>query len=182
MNDKTPVEKEITLDMFEMLMSQPIVVLRVKQGSYSDKADYVASNLREADYKEVMRSGGRCPRKMINNSWKLAGARWIIFFNQEPVALFGVVKGENRIGIPWMVATDSFNNTTMERYFIKNCAKYIDEMFKSGDYLLLQNCIDVDNESSLRWLEWCGFHMDDIINHGPDKSKFQMFSMARRVH
>lgn len=171
----------MNVDIVEILLNQRIAVIKVALG-FIEEADFVASHLREADYKEVKRSSGRCPRKIVNASWSLSDMKWIIFFDRKPVALFGVVDMGNDIGTPWMVATDNFHNIAIVRYFIQNCKNYIKEFFQRSNFVLLYNCVDVENKSSKKWLEWCGFTMEEVIEYGAYNHKFQKFSMPRSIH
>lgn len=174
--------KTINVDVLKLMLDENrIAVLKIKSGFF-EQADLVASNLREADYNEVYRSSGKCPRSLVNLAWKKSCLKWIIFFEKEPVALFGVFDRGNRTGDPWMVATDNFHDPDMELYFARNCRKYVEMFFRCSDFLMLSNCIDVDNTKSIRWLKWCGFKMGDIIKYGPFEKPFIRFSMPRRVH
>lgn len=174
-------KEQVKIDMLNLLLSKPVAVLKIKSG-FVEQSDYVACFLRESDYVEIYRSSGRCPRAIVNISWEISNLKWILFSEGEAVALFGVVNEENKIGIPWMVATDKFSGSKIERYFIKNCKKYIKYMFDLGGYEMLLNCVDVDHKQSIRWLRWCGFTMEDIVIHGPFNKNFQKFFMPRSVH
>ncbi len=175
-------KQTIKVDILDIISKEsPIVALKIQTG-FSIEANHVACNLRESDYKEILRSCGRCPREMVNRSWRLPGLRWIIFSNKEPVALFGVVDCDNKTGTPWMVTTDKFHDKEVEKYFIKHCKRHVELFFELGGYELLYNCVDVENEMAINWLQWCGFTMDEIVEHGPQNKPFWKFSMYRSVH
>lgn len=184
MKDKGKIKSKVfnvEIDALDLLLKPTVAVLKIKSG-FLDQADHIASHLRKQDYQEIYRSTGRCPKSITNKSWKISDLKWITFFKREPVALSGVVDGENNTGIPWMVATDKFHNNEVESFFLNNCRKYVTDIFLFKDYNLLKNCIDAKNTKALKWLEWCGFTLEEEMPFGVFNLPFIKFFMSRNVH
>lgn len=155
-----------------------IEVFKIHSG-FVKEAYHVITNLRETDYQEVYTSSGKCPVRILKISWEISLAKWIIFTDSRPVAIFGVVDYGKDFGVPWMVATPELN--LMKRYLIENSRKYICEMFEWGEFSCLVNYIDIRNKLSKKWLTWCGFTMGEIIPYGKFNKPFQKFYMIKNV-
>lgn len=176
MTDKAK-EKEISVDVFNLLLSQDDVCVVKIQSGFLDEVKHVASHLRKQDYAEVWRSSGACPRLIVRRCWLTSELKWITFYKKKPVAISGVVRDSDLVGVPWMVATDGFHNDEVEDYFLKHSKEYIQQIYDISDFKILTNCIDAENTRAIKWLEWCGAIMGDTILHGPFKKEFKIFHL-----
>jgi hypothetical protein len=78
-------------------------------------------------------------------------------------------------GSPWMLAT-----TVLDDYpivFLKNCKKEL-EVLKTK-YPVLENHIDVRNETAIEWLKWLGFTFEEPEPWGWQGLPFHRFHMGR---
>ena len=79
------------------------------------------------------------------------------------------------IGQHWMIVTDEVDNATLP--FLKNCCYYLNEMQEG--YNNLYNYVYAENYTSIRWLKWMGFTMEDVAPHGPFGEPFHRFYWRR---
>lgn len=74
-----------------------------------------------------------------------------------------------------MLATDEMDRC---RHFVaKHSRLYIWQMM--NDFEILENWVDARNETSIKWLQWCGFHMEEPQPWGYFKMPFRRFWMRK---
>lgn len=74
------------------------------------------------------------------------------------LAMFGVVYFSPGVGSPWLLASDELFDKAKVG-FLKASRSALDAI--QTNYPVLVNRIHKDNVEARRWLEWCGFRVDD---------------------
>ena len=151
-------------------------IIEVYDASYDNYVKDIAMNLRIEDFDEVYAATGGNPFDAVLEDWMTSIRKWIIFNKQNiAVAVLGVrpLTMFSDIGIPWLLGADGLNK--MKMFFIKNSKTIIEEMKKN--FRILINCVDSRYVKAIRWLEWCGFTIDDAVPIGADKVPFHMIYM-----
>jgi hypothetical protein len=135
---------------------------------------YVSCHLREADFDEVFASTGKSPHYAIQEGWAMSSKRWIILNAKDAaVAVLGVRPPEvySNIGIPWLLGTDELDK--ISKFFLKISKPIIGEMTHGYDVLV--NFVDARYEKTVRWLDWCGFTIDEPLPFGELQLPFHRF-------
>jgi hypothetical protein len=120
---------------------------------------------------------GEAPIFAVLDSWKNSIRKWIILNSSGiAVAVLGVrtLKENADIGAPWLLGTDGLNQ--MKRFFVKHSKVVLKEICKG--YKLLINRVDARYIEAIRWLEWCGFTIEEPREHGNLKVPFSLFYMT----
>jgi hypothetical protein len=140
----------------------------------------IAQHLRQADKDELSAVVTHSPEKEVFACCEASERKWIVIESEGnlfiPIALFGVSKAKNkeRVGVPWMVATDGLKR--IKSFMIKNSKKYINLIL--SDYDELYNFVDARNVDSIKWLKRCGFKMDEAQPLGHSNVPFRKFHMG----
>ena len=139
----------------------------------------IASRLREADRIEVeatMRPGDSVTSALFR-AYNLSTHRWTGMINNTPIMICGVVPQSviGQIGIPWLVGTDEI--TDVKRQFVQECRQYLDKMQAAYPEELV-NFVDCRNETSIRWLKWMGFDIEEPVPFGNAGEMFHPFRRA----
>lgn len=151
-------------------------VVQVFDNTYDKDVEHVAMLLRQEDFNEVFASTGEHPYDAIMEGWKMSTKRWLIFNEKgEPVAVLGVRPTEmfGDVGIPWLLGTDGL--TKMKKFFMKISKPIIEEMKESFEILV--NYVDSRYVKTTRWLDWCGFIVEDAEPFGKIGLPFHRFYM-----
>lgn len=136
----------------------------------------IAENMRESDRNEVWSSHRHKPLKAVVNAFQQSSLAWTIHHKGFPVAMFGVASGGvlSDTGYPWLLGTDGMYAITRE--FLRFSRYYVNLMQQS--YAVLENWVDVRNTKSMRWLQWCGFKLEEPKPFGFDNLPFSHFTMG----
>lgn len=148
----------------------------VSGNSHAREMRHVSLNLRADDFDEVFASTGESPHLAIEESMLFSLRKWIMYnSNNEPVAVLGVrpITMFSRTGIPWFLGTDGLDK--MKRFFLSISKRIISEMTQG--FNLLVNFVDARYTKSVRWLEWCGFIVEDPEPFGALQLPFHKFYM-----
>lgn len=119
----------------------------------------IALNMREIDQLECRMIGGVEPEEALRVSIKKSTWVKTMEIDGEPVCMFGVAPisllGET--ALPWMLGTDGVKKHN--RAILRHSRKWVEAM--NADYPHLCNVVHADNEISIRWLQWCGFRIQE---------------------
>lgn len=130
---------------------------------------HVAHHLRDADFIELALSrADATPFETVLES--AAGSDWCeaLRVDGRAIVLYGLYPSQMRgSGVPWMVATQDIHR--IERDFVRRCRPVVGRMLDAYPYLY--NQVHCDNETSIRWLRWLGFSIDDAPS-GPGGAFF----------
>lgn len=89
------------------------------------------------------------------------------------VAIFGEIKHDDRIGVPWLISTTEI--TKHRRAFLVACDREVAQMRKRHQVLI--NYTDARYAKALRWLRWLGFEMHDAIPYGANGEPFHPMTL-----
>lgn len=139
-------------------------------GPLSDGAlDYVGRNLREADKLEcsITVAYQYPPTWVLQESVRQSEEVWLARWDQEPVAIFGILSD----GMVWMMGTDKINDIPVKTVVIASRI-WIDTL--KGRHKSLWNFVLRDNDLHVRWLKAMGFDFLREVE-GPVGSTFIEF-------
>lgn len=88
--------------------------------------------------------------------------------NGRVVAMFGDIKHDDRVGVPWLISTTEI--TKHQRAFLIECDREVAAMRQRHDFLL--NYTDARYVKALRWLRWLGFQQHDAVAYGVNGELF----------
>ena len=76
----------------------------------------------------------------------------------KPVALMGTVETEKAgTARVWFLATEELHKHNVS--FLKGCKDVIELL--QNKYHTLENFVPIENQSTIKWLKWCGFLFDE---------------------
>ena len=138
---------------------------------------FIADNMRIADVNEVWSSHRHTPLQSLEASFKTSSLIWTMEHVGNPVVMFGVASGGalSDTGYPWLLGTDLMYKVTLE--FLRYSRYYVNKMLRMFD--VLENWVDIRNDKSVRWLQWCGFQLEKPEPWGFDNLLFSHFTMER---
>lgn len=139
-----------------------------------EMVESIAADMRQADADEVWASNHHTPLESMMIGWGLSDFSTVaINDNGEPLVMIGLVKRDilSGSGVVWMLGVNRAMNHKKE--FFRQTKPVIDEMLTICPRLC--NMVHGKNKSSVQWLKWLGFTIDEPIPHGPDGELFHRF-------
>lgn len=135
----------------------------------------VAEFLRDSDREEIRASHGADPLTALQLSAANSTLIWGIFVDKDPIGVFGVGASSffSDKGAPWLLATDRLESIGLT--FLRQSRGYVQAMLKQHSFL--ENWVDARNVTSIKWLKWCGFALDDPAPFGVEGLPFHRFEM-----
>lgn len=130
--------------------------------------------LREADKEELKVSCGLGPVTALTRSLQASDAAYVAVDEAGvPILMFGVVNsGQVSVGVPWMLGGKGIYQHTKQ--LKAECKQWLDVVHT--DYDLLFNYVHAENPKAIRWLQWMGFTMIQLIpDFGVGKEPFYEF-------
>lgn len=151
---------------------------RIEIVKYEDwHGAHVANNIRMSDRREIYYLSTLAPWAAIKSTAALRVAGWACLLDGKPVCIFGVNRKTmiSDIGVPWLLGTDGLDAYGV--LLAMQSRVYIDRMAEC--FPLLENFALAENRSTLRYLKWLGFAMDDPAPAGPFGASFVRFYRGR---
>jgi len=139
-----------------------------------DDCNKLGPRLRDADKHELKASCGYGPITALTLSLNASDEAWVAVDEEGvPILMFGVVNaGQGFVGVPWMLGSKGIYQHT--RQLQAQCRKWLDVIH--GDYTLLYNYVHAENPKAIRWLQWMGFTMVQLVpDFGVGKEPFYEF-------
>jgi hypothetical protein len=134
----------------------------------------VAARMREADRREVLAYRRHTPEEALRFSLSRSLFARTVVVDGRPVLMYGVgvptLLGST--GSPWLLATDAVYEVLFS--FLKYSRPVVRHM--QSLFPRLENHVHADNALSIRWLQWCGFSIDDT----PELFNGEPFYLFRR--
>lgn len=133
----------------------------------------LAGSMRQTDAEEVRLSHDMAPGPAVEYSVRRSPAfRYAAVDNGKTLCLFGVSStAVGAHGSPWLLATDKY--LEHKREILSLSRPMVEEMSKR--YTVLENWVWADNLVSIRWLEFCGFNLDEPQKYGLHGAMFRRF-------
>lgn len=144
--------------------------------STAEHAAHIAANMRESDAREVFASSGSTPLDALKTGLKVSDVCITTLVDDEPVAMGGIspISLLSGIGAPWLLATDKAEQYPMS--FLRLSRRFV-WRYVGSRYSRLENFVDARNETSIAWLEWLGFTINDPEPYGVYRLPFRRFYM-----
>jgi hypothetical protein len=137
---------------------------------------FIAENMRHADVREVWEMSRQTPLESIEEGLELSNYSAVAVINDIPCAVFGltIVDMLTGTGVPWLLGTDYL--VKHRSVFLKNGKQGLDQMLKVCPNLF--NYVHAENKTSVRWLKYMGFKVEDATPIGVDGALFHRFSIG----
>jgi hypothetical protein len=139
----------------------------------------LVEGVRDDDRLEIQAASGLDAGAALFASLTRSTKAWVLLDSSTRRACgmwgVGAWRGDSRLGIPWLIATPTFNLGRNRRELLRHTPEYVRQMGEGFDYLI--NYTDVRNTASHRWLKWAGFQFDDFApQFGVERRPFFRFS------
>jgi len=134
-----------------------------------EAALYVASHLRDDDYREVKEGHGHEPLLWIPHSSFYGDTVWFETPDGKNAGLAGVQTG----GLIWMLCTNAIHDYPLT--FAREAKRFIESRKEE----LLWNIVDKRNAAHLKLLKFLGFKFLRELKHGPNQLTFIEFCRVR---
>ncbi len=108
---------------------------------------HVVANVREADRLEFEAIRGVDVEQELRNALEQSEEAFVLVSRGEPVVIFGCIRYDDRIGVPWMISTHAV--TRHRAAFLQECRDQIGRMRQR--YAALINYTDARYEQALRF-------------------------------
>ena len=133
-----------------------------------EAALYVASHLRDDDYREVKEGHGHEPLLYIPQSALYGDSVWFEVPNGKTAGLAGVQEGKI-----WMLCTNAIHEYPLT--FAREAKRFVESRKEE----LLWNIVDKRNTAHLKLLKFLGFKFLRELKHGPNQLTFIEFCRVR---
>lgn len=114
-------------------------------------------HLRYEDHKDCWYAGKMTADDALVMSYRKSAVCYTIVMNGTPAACFGAAPLTmlDIKGVPWLLGTDAIRKIGLTGARLSR--QYIKVLLDRFE--VLENWVDANNEVSLRWLKFCGFHI-----------------------
>lgn len=138
--------------------------------------DLIKDCLRKCDVDEIWKSNRHSPEEALKEGLR-AGMCFTAWDQVGPIAMFGVIRDKDNggRGIIWMLGTDNIRRYPKE--VLGKARKVIGALLAEFD--VLYNFIDVNNETSIRFLSRLGARFDQPKKYGVEGDKFMYFEIRQ---
>ena len=141
-----------------------------------DHMERVARLMRPADRDEAWACTLTTPAEAIYASLAASQLTWSGMVENIPIFISGVAASPvGNHGVPWMLGTPEIEDHAVS--FLRISRPLLDQML--GRFPCLSNRVDARNRTSIRWLQWLGFHIHPAKPYGPFNLPFHPFVMRR---
>lgn len=115
---------------------------------------------------------------MVLHAFSISDMSWTGMVDDVPVCIFGAIcyDRSHTTGVPWFLATDEI--LKYQKTFLSMSRPYLQRM--QAAYSRLENWVDVNNTSSIKWLKWLGAEFFGPEPCGPDNAPFWRFEIGGR--
>jgi hypothetical protein len=137
----------------------------------------VADTMRQADVDEVAASHGHTPLQALQVGVDVSDFIVAVVIDGDPVAIMGLSKCNpiTGTGVPWLLSSE--NELKYKREFLLQSPKVIEQMLNICPNLF--NFVHAENKTSVRWLKWLGFTIEEPKPLGVKKEMFHRFHMKK---
>lgn len=133
--------------------------------------------LKLEDIQEVWASHHTTPEEALRFSINNSALSMTTTKNDIPVMMFGVTADDwmGDTGMIWFMSAELDRQTKL--LFLRNSKKFIDLMLSFYPYLY--NYVDIRNQESIKWLQFCGATIGEPEKYGADQRPFRRFHFER---
>jgi hypothetical protein len=139
-------------------------------------------HMRQVDEQECIASSGKGAFECVVDGVKGSDAAWVVKRDGIAVIAYGVAPwstlSQNK-GIPWMLATDALtHDRALQMFWLRISKHIVADMLTRFEKL--ENYADARNNTTLKWLAWCGFKFDEKpVRYGVERKPFFRFTLER---
>lgn len=150
-----------------------------KKMTEDELEDVLSLDLREIEKKEARAFLGVEPKRALELSIKESVVVFTIIHKDEIEGVFGLVLSD-RCGIPWFLSTDKIKDFKLP--FLRQSKQVVKALLEMAGGELI-NYVSVENEYSIKWLEWLGFTVDksEECYFYDEEFPFYKFTMMKEV-
>lgn len=149
-------------------MSKPFI-----RPSQAGDVPLLAQVMRECDRQELFHSSRKSPEDALA-AGLLMGNCWTVQWGEKVVAMFGICGIPDRIGMPWMLASDDL--LAIRKPFLRECRGVVEGWLER--YAYLTNSCWSKNDVHIRWIRWLGFTFEG----GEDRNGETFLHFHRNHH
>jgi nitrite reductase/ring-hydroxylating ferredoxin subunit len=133
----------------------------------------LTGRIRRADHEEVWAVAHVDADNALRRSFEASKVAWAFKSEGRVFAIGGVCPSTSAysIGIPWLLASNDITDAGI--FFARHSRQCVEEMHEH--YLHLMNWVDARNLESIKWLDWCGFDIEEAKPYGEDRLPFHRF-------
>jgi hypothetical protein len=138
-----------------------------------EDAVYLSTRLRAIDVREIGAVSGRSPKAAL-----ISGVRGSEYCKAgvadgEVVCIYGVrrVSALDDECVIWMLGTDELPKHAVR--FIRGCSAEVVSMVQQ--FKLVENWCHAENKTTIRWLKWLGFKIEEAAPYGRKNEPFHHF-------
>jgi len=150
-------------------------MIRVVDAEYNHVRN-MFNRIRTIDQHEAYLAYGLPINQGLMYSWLKSRKNWALLDDHDnTVAVFGVADSlySSGEGSPWAIGTDDVELYPLQiAKLSRTCVKEMTRM-----YTFLSNYVYENNITSKRWLEWCGFTLEEPAPFGLHGANFHRFYM-----
>lgn len=138
-----------------------------------EHGEYIARHLRQIDRKEIYYYGTLQPLPAIKLTTAFAVAAWTGLLDGVPAVIFGINRRTqlSSVSVPWMLATDAVNAHPMAVAYASKV--YFERMERA--FPKMENYVLAENKTTIRWLKWLGFDMEEPAPFGAFQAHYRRF-------
>lgn len=141
--------------------------------------DVMKGRLRGSDEEACWATAHLTADEGLQRSFDSSVLCWVALVDTIPVACCGISRRTmlSTRGTPWFLATEDLCKVGFK--IVRHSRKYIRQMLDKFD--LLETWVDARNKTSVVWLKWCGFTMEEAEPTGLDRRMFHRCWMEKGV-
>lgn len=135
--------------------------------------------MREEDQRECWAVSHKTADEALTESFARSELCWTALDRKNKrVFMFGVANGSLLFnnGYIWLLGTRRMADNKMG--LLRISKPYIEKMLEPYD--IIENYVDIRNELSIKWLEWCGFTLEPMRVYGVERRMFRHFWMRNK--
>lgn len=151
-------------------------ICKIKKATH-ENTQQMATRLRPGDEREVYAASGMTGPEAVSRGVAASEYAWVVERNGEVFCVFGVVRLNDSIGIPWMLATKRIYEEECKNFILTRSKEYV--AYILDEYKVLLNYVDARNKKALRWLEWVGFKIEKAKPYGYKRFPFHKFTLKK---
>lgn len=145
-----------------------------------DHVKSLQGRLRASDIQEIAACSGRDPDVALLDSWRRSEYSRAFVLEGKTILIFGVGRQSliSDTGVPWLLGSKEMDSRQVGNEVGRWSRYYVDEM--KSKFSRLENWIDTRQRRSIRWLKWCGFHVERSNPFGVLDLPFHLFWMEKK--
>ena len=126
-------------------------------------------NLRQADKDEIFASTGvEDPAQALEAGLWHSDTCWTVTLDEEPIAIFGLIVGEDSTANVWMLGSDKIEEISWQ--FLRESKSWLKRVGKN--FAMLWAVADSRNIKHTDWYTWLGFKIATTKPYGPQGIPF----------